>query len=115
MTTRYSIVHNLEYKDACDRCGIPLCHGVRFIHEGKLMLVGRECAKHYGITWTEAVGPMAGDPETFKKAVEIHKDRIRDWKNGYRWPGGWEACAPIKDALGSKAWKNARMEAMRTV
>ncbi len=109
--TSYSIVHNLEFKIDCDRCGTPLSVGVKFLDNGKELIVGRECAKHYGITWTDAVGPMADDPDIFNQAINIFREKRADWKHGYRWPGGWESCSSIKEALGYRKWN----EAMRNV
>jgi hypothetical protein len=103
----YSIIHDLEYKEECHRCGTPLSVGVRFLFNGEEIIVGRECAKHYGITWTATVGPMAEDPTTFNQAIEIFRIKRADSKHGYPWPGGWDDCKLIKDALGTIAWKKA--------
>lgn len=105
----YTILRNLDFKTDCFRCHVPLSVGVQFIHNGKLILVGRECAKHFGIVWTPKVGPCANDPEMFNKAVEIiNTMRYNTDHNIHpRWPGGWEVCLSVKEALGYLAWQRA--------
>lgn len=104
----YTIVHSPEYKLDCKRCGSPLVHAVQFISDGELVTVGRECAKHYGIIWTAKIGPLADDPEMFQRAIEVWMGKKADYPR-YRWPGGWSACQPVKDALGSRRWNEAKM------
>ena len=70
----YTIQRNLDFKIDCARCHTPLSVGVQFTQNNKLITVGRECAKHYGIVWTQKVGPCADDPEMLKKAVEIFRE-----------------------------------------
>lgn len=108
----YTVVHSPEYKLDCKQCGRPLAHAVQFVQDGELVTVGRKCAKHYGIKWTEKVGPAADDPEMFQRAVEIWATK-RDDAPRYRWPNGWEACQPVKDALGYEKWNKAKMVAHR--
>lgn len=106
----YTIVHSSEFKLDCKRCGRPLAHAVQFNKDGELVTVGRECAKHYGITWTAKIGPAADDPEMFRKAVEIWTAKRND-RPRYRWPNGWGTCQKIKDALGTEKWNEAKMVA----
>lgn len=108
----YTILRNLDYKVDCARCNAPLSVGVQFAHEGKSIVVGRECAKYFGITWTPKVGPCADDPETFKGAVEIFRQMRYNTNHKIfpRWPGGWETCQTIKEELGSIAWNRAMKE-----
>jgi hypothetical protein len=107
---RYTIVHDPEFRLDCARCGRPLAHAVQFVLDGELVTVGRECAKHYGITWTAKIGPLADDPETYRLAVECHRQHGANWRTGYQWPDGWQG---IKEALGTEAWWRAAKEAAR--
>ena len=103
----YTIVHSPEFKLDCKRCGSPLAHAVQFINGGELITVGRECAKHFGIKWTAKIGPAADDSEMFQKAVEIWTAKRNDAPR-YRWPGGWQNCQLVKEALGSLKWNEAK-------
>ena len=108
---RYTIIHARDNETMmfCDRCGASLVHGVQFFCNGERIMVGRECAKHYGIVWTPSVGPCADDPETYRLAVALHARRNAD-RPAYRWPDGWQE---LRDALGSIAWKRAQIEASK--
>jgi len=105
----YSIIRDSESMLFCDRCGAYLAVGVCFDWHGEALTVGRTCARHYGITWTKAVGPCADDPDVYQRAVALHRQRGED-RPAYRWPDGWQA---LRDALGSIAWKRAQNEAAR--
>lgn len=98
------ILRDLE-KTTCERCGANLSVGVQFTHDNREIIVGRECAKHYGITWTAKVGPLADDAEMFARAVEIFHYHNRP---PYHWLNGWDYCAQVKNALGAIAWNKAR-------
>lgn len=105
----YTILHELENK-TCDRCGANIRTGVQLFSDGKYIVVGRECAKHYGIIWTSAIGVMAQDAATIAKARSIWQYRHHA---PYQWLNGWDYCEHIKIELGAIAWNAVRDQTYR--
>lgn len=82
----YSILHAKDTGESytCRRCGRELSVAVRFIYDGELVTVGRECAKHFGIEWTTAYGPGAEDRQMLRSALDAQMvDRHNRWVMSY--------------------------------
>lgn len=116
----FQIVHTKDYDYKitleCRECGRPLLHAVLWRTNNEIddcFMVGRKCARKYGVVWTAKVGPMADDPQTFQRAIEIWTNkRLRERRKLSRLPDGgvWESdWENVKMALGTIKWKEAMM------